>query len=265
MPEFVCIGVPYWLGSKADYTGSVDVLRASGIVEELNAEWVDIAPEFDAVADPLIAVNRALAAAIRAHSDKVPLIFAGDCTSCLGAVSGLSAQNPAIVWYDAHGDFNTPEISISGFLGGMPLAALVGKGNQHWMQGIGLSPLAERDVIITDVRDLDSDEADLLHNSDVTVLTDVADLLTAELPENPIYIHFDTDITHLDDLPAVSYPAVGGPHVDDILPTLERLGREATVAGALFTLWNNTLPGAEKSMRSTRRYIKALAQALQMR
>ncbi|MCA9890110.1 MAG: arginase family protein [Anaerolineae bacterium] len=265
MTELICIGVPYWLGSKADYTGSVEVLQASGIADELQAEWIDIAPDFDAVPDPLIAVNRALAEAIQAHADKVPFIFAGDCTSCLGAVRGLSSQDPAIVWFDAHGDFNTPETTLSGFLGGMPLAALVGKGNQHWLEGVGLKPLAERDVIITDVRDLDPAEAELLHHSDVIVLKNVADLLTLDLPQKPIYIHFDTDITHLEDLPAVSYPATGGPHVDDILPTLTRLGRSGNIAGVLFTLWNNSLPGAEKSMQTTRRYITALAEALQMR
>lgn len=261
MTQFVCIGVPYWLGSKAAYTGSVEVIRANGIAEELNAEWVELAPDFDAVEELIVAVNLALAAAIQAHSDSVPLIFAGDCTTSLGVAKGLEKHDPAVLWFDAHGDFNTPETTLSGFLGGMPLAALVGQGNQHWLQGLALSPLAARDVFITDVRDLDPAEADLLYNSEVTVMSDVADLLTQPLPKKPLYIHFDTDISHLDDLPAVSYPAAGGPHVEQLLPAIERVGRDATIAGVSFTLWNNALPGAEKSMQTTLRYIRALAEA----
>ena len=96
MPEFVCIGVPYYLGVAQPDRREVDALRRSGIADELNATWVDIEPDFDAVADPVVAVNHALAAAIQAHRDKLPVVFANDCTSCLGMVKGLESQAPAV-------------------------------------------------------------------------------------------------------------------------------------------------------------------------
>ena len=137
MSKYVCIGVPYYLGEARPEREEVEALRHSGIAAELKAEWVEIEPDFAAADDPVVAVNRALAEAIRAHADRVPVVFANDCTSCLGMVKGLEAQAPAILWYDSHGDFNTPETTPSGFLGGMPLAALVGRGNQHLMRGLG--------------------------------------------------------------------------------------------------------------------------------
>jgi len=53
-----------------------------------------------------------------------PLLLSGDCPAALGAVAGLQRRyrDVAVVWLDAHGDFNTPAITISGYLGGMPLA-----------------------------------------------------------------------------------------------------------------------------------------------
>lgn len=100
----------------------------------------------------------------------MPLIFASDCCSALGAMKGFEAQSPAVLWYDAHGDFNTWETTPSGFLGGMPLAWLVGRGDMQVMNGVGLSPILERDVFITDARNLDPGEAIALRESAVTHL-----------------------------------------------------------------------------------------------
>ena len=42
MTENVFIGVPYWLGRKDDYSGSVDIVRESGIASEFDADWIGI-------------------------------------------------------------------------------------------------------------------------------------------------------------------------------------------------------------------------------
>ena len=58
-----------------------------------------------------------------------PLLLSGDCTTALGAVAGLQRRHgdAAVVWLDGHGDFNTPATTITGYLGGMPLAMLTGR------------------------------------------------------------------------------------------------------------------------------------------
>src|SRR5207253_8363034 len=55
-----------------------------------------------------------------------PVSIAGDCCAALGVVAGLqrAGVNFNLLWFDAHGDFNTWETTPSGFLGGMPLAKL---------------------------------------------------------------------------------------------------------------------------------------------
>lgn len=258
MSDYVCIGVPYYLGESAAERGEVQILRESGIADELGADWVEIEPDFASANDPVVAVNRALAAAIRARPAKTPLVFANDCTSCLGMVKGLESKSPAILWYDSHGDFNTPETTPSGFLGGMPLAALVGRGNQHLMRGVALDPVAESDVIITDARNLDPEEGVMLRGSDVTIYDTLDELNEADLPNKPIYLHFDTDVVDCADIPALSYPEPGGPSLDESIASLRHVMRRGDIAGVLFSLWNSTLEGSDQSQAATLDLIRAL-------
>ncbi|HEX2619913.1 MAG TPA: arginase family protein [Phototrophicaceae bacterium] len=258
--KYICIGVPYWIGDKQSIS-AVDAVKNSGIVEEIGATWFDIQPDFTAYSDPVVAVNRALADVIASHPDQMPLIFAGDCVCAIGSVKGLESKHPAVLWYDAHGDFNTPEISPSGFLGGMSLAVLVGRGNEILMQGVGLNPLAESDVIITDARDLDPEEAIALANSSVTHLKNIDELLTYPLPDKPLYIHFDTDVVTPEEMPALSYPTSGGPSMARALATIERVGHDAEVAGILFSLWKHTLDGAKMSLQNTLELVRTLVNA----
>ncbi len=258
MSDYIFIGVPYYLGESRPERQEVAALRDSGIAQEFEAEWLDIAPDFAAAADPIVAVNRALAAALQANAGKVPLVFANDCTSCLGMLKGLAARQPIVIWYDAHGDFNTPATTPSGFLGGMPLAAAVGRGNQHWLRGLDMQPIAEADVFISDARNLDPEEAVMLRESEVTLFETVADLDRAALPERPRYIHFDTDVVDCAEMPAMSYPEPGGPGLEESIASLRQALQAGKPAGLLFSLWNSTLPGSDEAFAATLALIRAL-------
>jgi arginase len=262
MVEFVCIGVPYVIGTPAPEVNAIDIMRQSGIAAEIGAAWVDVKPDFAAAPDAITAVNRALAATLRAQSDKFPLIFVGDCTTCIGVTKAFEAQQPAVLWLDAHGDFNTSETTPSNFLGGMPLAALVGRDNQHWMQGVDLTPIPETDVIISDARDLDPQEGVALRASNVTILPKLDDLLTAPLPAKPIYIHLDLDVVRLEEMPAVGYPAQGGPSLAETIAVLRRVLRDGQVVCVLFTHWSAALPGADIARQSTLDIVRAIAAEL---
>src|SRR5689334_14769268 len=78
--------------------------------------WERLAGLFDGVA------------AAVARADGVPVVVSGDRTTSLGTVAGLqrAGHDPAIVWFDAHGDVQTLETTHSGYLGGLPLRILVG-------------------------------------------------------------------------------------------------------------------------------------------
>ena len=69
---------------------------------------------------------------VAAGPDARLLVLGGDCTSHAGAMAGLRRAHPgkryAIAWFDAHGDFNTPDTTPSGNVWGMPFAMIVGHG-----------------------------------------------------------------------------------------------------------------------------------------
>ena len=55
------------------------------------------------------------------------MLLSGDGPAAVGMVAGLQRtySDLTVVWLDAHGDFNTPSISTSGYLAGMSLAMAV--------------------------------------------------------------------------------------------------------------------------------------------
>jgi arginase len=174
---------------------------------------------------------------------KKPVSVAGDCCSTIGVLAGIQQAgiNPNLIWFDAHGDFNTWETTPSDFLGGMPLAMLVGMGEQLMVDGVGMTTLPEERVILTDGRDLDPGEQENLSRSKVRHYPDVSDLLKAPLPSGPLWVHFDVDVLNLEELPAVSYPAEGGPSSRVLRQVFERLAKSGQVAVISLSSWNPEL------------------------
>jgi arginase len=262
MPEFVCIGVPHFLGEKLETRTEVAQIKASGFVDQIRAKWVEIKPDYSNYDDPIIAVNAALAESIAQNSDRFPIVFAADCVSSIGMVKGLGHNDLNVLWYDAHGDFNTPETSPSGFLGGMPLAALVGRGNQHWLVALDLKPLLEENIIITDVRHLDPVEGVKLFGSNIEVIEDVDELLDFPLPDEPTYIHLDVDILDPKYMPALGYPAENGPNTEAVIVTLKYAAQRGNIVGLLVSLWNGDKAEDDGPMNTTLEMVQALIENL---
>ena len=182
-------------------------------------------------------------------ADARPVSIAGDCCTAIGVLAGLqyAGINPSLIWFDAHGDFNTWETTPSGFLGGMPLAMIVGRGDQSMPRAVNLNALPENQVILTDARDLDPAERKLVNQSALVHLTDVEELLTHPLPAGPIYIHFDTDVVSLRESPAHNYPAQGGPSSAVMQSVFSRLARSEQVIAVSISSWNPKLDKDKKS------------------
>jgi arginase len=191
------------------------------------------------------ALCRTLAAEVAATraAGNLPVVIAGDCTASIGVLAGLQQKTPdlTLVWYDAHGDFNTPETTPSGFIGGMPLAMLCGRGEQTIVTGAGATIHPEYQIILTDARDLDPGEKEAVAGSAMTHLPDVAGLVVLDLPDKPIYIHFDSDVLRLGDMAAVNYPAEGGSSLDTIEASLAHLAGTGQIAAISVTMWNPEL------------------------
>jgi arginase len=214
-----------------------------GLDDLAGAHWIVNRPSLrsDTVQARILAINESLAVAVSTavRGGERPVSVAGDCCATLGMVAGLqrSGLDPALVWFDAHGDFNTWETSPSGFLGGMPLAMLAGRGELTMAQGLGLRPLREERIVLSDGRDLDPLEADALAGSGVQLRP----LVELSLPPGPLYIHFDVDILRTADMPAVNYPAAEGPTVDELAHVFSILAKTGRVAAASMSAWNPEL------------------------
>lgn len=263
MPEFICYGLPYFLGRRQLEPSAVTAIKDSGFPESIGAPWADVEPRFQIGVHTVLSTNLTLAAAIEAHADRMPIILAGDCTSAVGAMKGLARHKPIIVWYDAHGDFNTPDTTPSGFLGGMPLAMLVGRGDLWLMDGIGLKPTPETDVILTDGRDLDTLEALAVRDSAIKHLPHLRGLSSHLPPDRQIYVHLDLDVVDSGELPGLLYPVGRGPSVADVAESLRHVAATGRVAGLLVTLWKDQLASdPAQSLEATLTLLRAFVNGL---
>jgi len=181
--------------------------------------WAPLLPLYSAVASTVASSPR-------------PLVMCGDCTVALGVVAGLqrTGLDPAIVWFDAHGDVQTMETTTSGFLGGMPLRLLVGYRPELAASALGLRPVAEDRVVLVDARDLDPPEALFLAGSAMRRVS-LPELTAQVLPDGPLYVHLDLDIVDPTELPAVRYPAPGGPSLAAVMGAARMLFRTGRVVG----------------------------------
>jgi arginase len=187
-----------------------------------------------------------------------PVVVMGDCCQTIPILAGLqnAGIHPMLIWLDAHGDFNTPETTPSGFLGGMPLAMITGRGDLGLNRQVGMSTLADDEVVLSDARDLDPGERELVEGSKIRHIKDVGRLLYETLPAGPIYVHFDSDIISSDDAPAFHYPVKGGPSAQKMTDVLAHLGRSGQVIAASMTAW---APELDKDGQAAKKCLAAFA------
>ena len=209
------------------------------------------APEGTTVIRRIAEIHAGLAALVEEalKAGHQPVSIAGDCCAAIGMLAGLirSGINPTLIWFDAHGDFNTWETTPSGFLGGMPLAMLAGLGEQTILEVLRIQPLPQEDILLTDARDLDPGEKELVASSQITHLLDPLAVMEITLPDQPLWIHFDTDVIDPEYVPAQNYPAPGGISPDELSQVFSFLKESGKIAAVSLSSWAPDLPGAEKS------------------
>lgn len=255
-------------GAFAD-EGTLAALRRAGYA--VSSERVDPRARGASEIDDIVALNRALAERVRQAVDRgaAPLALLGDCTACLGVLAGL-ARPVAIVWLDAHGDFNTPETTVTGFLGGMPLAAAVGRCWQDACASLpGFVPAREDHVILV-ARSLDPAEADLLRGSQVR-LVDEASIrrrglgaaLTEALSTLPqraeVYLHLDLDVLDPALARANRYAEPGGMTPEDVLEALRIVGERASVRAAAVSAYDPSYDSNGRALAAGRDAVRVLA------
>jgi arginase len=166
---------------------------------------------------------------------RVPVIAAADCSISVTTLPAALRHRPdaKVLWLDAHGDYNTPGTSGSGYLGGMCLAGACGE----WDAGLGETIAAER-VVLAGVRDLDAGERELLERSAATVIgASVVETLVAvknALDGAPAFVHLDLDVLDPEEFPA-AVPAPGGLSSDKLYDLAEAVADDSELVGVEIT------------------------------
>jgi arginase len=299
MPSLAIIGAPSSIGIKPYDDGTArgldqapNALRELGIVRRLGAtDRGDVVPppyrDFtrpagrtrneDDVADYSRALGHAVAAAATAHSFVVTL--GGDCSIVLGCLMGFKHAGRSrlgLVYFDAHADFATPEVSRSGSAASMCLGLAVGRGDTHLAHLDGSEPLVRpQDVVVIGRRD-DADAPiygqDALRTSGILDLRQeivrekggdaIAAATLQRLEANALdgfWIHVDADALDPSVVPAVDSPEPGGLGLDELVAILAPLARHPLALGLELTIYD---PVLDPDRSSARGLVELLERAL---
>lgn len=210
------------------------------------------------------AVCNAVATCIRAAREegRFPVVLAGNCLTALGAVAGGEADS--ILWFDQHGDLNTPETSIHGFLDGMALAATLGLCWRPMTAAIpGFRPIEADRCLLVDARDLDLDEATLLEGFPIRhVSCDEALGQARGLAATGVirtHLHLDLDIHDPSMLPVNRYAKPGGPGPDELRLIIRETAQSLPLSGMTITAYD---PEVDPEARVPSTVTKLLADLL---
>jgi arginase len=219
-------------------------------------------------------VRQAVTEARRAA--RFPIVLSGNCNlAALGTVGALGGASTAVVWLDAHGDFNTPETSRSGFFDAMALSVLTGGSWETLAASLpGFVPVPVDRVLLVGARDFDRGERDLLAASAVTQIPaevlrgdgGVEGGLASHLDElagkvDRAYLHLDADVLDPEEARANSFAAAGGLRLAEALELVEAVAGRLPLAAAALTSLDPTADPADRATAAAKRLILAVAEA----
>ena len=180
---------------------------------------------------PIVAICERLRQAVEdtLAKKRLPLVLGGDHSIAIGSIAGSTGhfarngESLGLIWFDAHGDANTPETTPSGNIHGMSLAVSMGLGDLELVNLGDRSPKVHpRNTVLIGIRDLDSGERETLKKSGATVYTmrdldergmrDVVDeaIRIASDGTAGIHLSFDMDVVDPEDAPGTGTPVWGG-------------------------------------------------------
>ena len=226
--------------------GIVESLRTHG--HEVETKTVLLPDGFSAEGQALVQLQRRAVPLLREALEKnrCVLLLSGNCgVAALSAISAMGPRTTGVVWFDAHGDFNTPETSASGFLDGMALAILTGRCWPALAASFeNFEPVPEQNIIFVGGHALDSAETKALDRSAITHLKSADSDKLASTIQNlsarvqRLYVHLDVDVLDTAEGRANTYACSGGLSADALYLALKAVSRRASVGVASITAFD---------------------------
>ena len=164
----------------------------------------------------------------------------GDCGIELMPVSYLNEryENLGVIWFDAHGDANTPQSSASKNYHGMPLRQLCGDGDEA-LGKLCFSTIHPSQIVYIGLRDVDEPEKEWIKkenifNSPEAEISTIITTLKARKVQN-IYLHFDIDVVNPTDYEHALLSVQDGISIDQATKTIKKIMEEFEVVGTSLT------------------------------
>ncbi len=237
-------------------------LKATNLHKLLNFQGINVSQEIDInvpnvsdieIQDPklryldqIVDVCNAVATATQdaLEHNCFPVIIGGDHSYAIGSIAGASnffrkrKQELGLIWFDAHGDMNTQETSLSGNIHGMPLAKSLGYGNPKLTNILGYNPkIKSENTVLIGLRDVDDLEKKVIKSSEIASYTmsdidhiGINDILAKSVKQlnhnvEGIHISFDLDVIDPQYAPGVSTPVEGGINLRESLQIMSYLAQ----------------------------------------
>ena len=255
------IAVPYDSGQRGERMGAGPLVLAQE-VSALLAQWghtVNVTWVEGQSSDPLasaVELGTGVSNATAAAKDgrRFPVVLSGNCTSTIGAFAGVRNARSRLIWYDAHGDLNTPETSPSGFLDGMSAAVLLG-----WCHTTSFTavpqyvPLSASQFMLVGSRALDDGEQHAIEEKGVQLLPPARvanerqmmnDVREFTIGGSDVYVHFDLDV--LDPAQhgaANSYAEPGGLNVYGAVRIIQEVAALRPISGITISAYDPAVAG----------------------
>ena len=192
---------------------------------------------------------------------RTPVILGGDHSVAMGSIAGAAQfyrerhkQKIGLIWFDAHGDMNTPDTSPSGNIHGMPLAAALGLGEPSLVELAGEKPMVDgARAAVVGLRDVDPAERGNIRETGIGAFTmrDIDERGMRHVMEEAIkrastgtagiHVSFDVDGIDPDFAPGVGTPSPGGISYREAHLAMEMLADTGRVVSAEFVEVNPIL------------------------
>jgi arginase len=248
------------LGDSLETAGhSVDVVTI-----EATSPTIEIRTAFDLARGVATAVREAIG------RNTLPLVLSGNCMSAVGTIAGLDGD-AAVIWLDAHGDLNTPDTTLSGFLDGMALATVTGRCWPSLTAQLGgFAAVPDSQVVLVGARDLDDAERELLAQSDIVQLT-TGQARTPEASERAlaaavrnrarVYLHVDLDVLDPTVAPANRSAVPDGLTPEEVSAFVKSVRSARPIAAAALTAYDPSSDPTRQTVRAASQIAAAILDA----
>jgi len=234
---------PYFLGRTEGMGLAPSFLCKAGIIGHIEKfehsvqnTVVQMTSPFENKLDAMADIYSKVAMSVKSSIEynQFPIILGGPCSVALGVLQGLNTPRTGVIWFDAHGDFNTPQITISNFFDGMPLAIATGRCYKKFYAQIGNRGFVlDENIIHIGARALDQAEELAFQNSKIAMVNNKHikkhDVITALEPAikklskrlSEVYIHFDIDVLDPAIAPGVNFRSPNGLSLNETADAIE--------------------------------------------